>query len=205
MRYLLGLVACLALSVLAKADVVTLSNTSTRSGSNTNTISITFTAAAGSSVSGFKLFDTSGSGSGQITASFFLDNSAGNVTKTSQNFDGTGYFFDLTSGWSNASGNNNLNLNANTYILQVSGSTGNYDVTSNSSISTASGSGLTAPSYLSSAPFNSPIARFEIYSVPEPGTLLLGGIAAACGGTGVWWKRRKRQPQPETTEQPAAI
>jgi hypothetical protein len=42
-------------------------------------------------------------------------------------------------------------------------------------------------------------------AVPEPGTLLLGGIAAACGGTGVWWKRRKRQPQPETTEQPAAI
>jgi len=37
-------------------------------------------------------------------------------------------------------------------------------------------------------------------AVPEPGTLLLGGIAAACGGTGVWWKRRKRQPQAETTE-----
>jgi hypothetical protein len=36
-------------------------------------------------------------------------------------------------------------------------------------------------------------------SVPEPGTLLLGGIAAACGGGGVWWKRRKRpaaQPAP---------
>jgi hypothetical protein len=44
-----------------------------------------------------------------------------------------------------------------------------------------------------------------VSAVPEPGTLLLGGIAAACGGTGVWWKRRKRQPQAETTEQPAAI
>jgi hypothetical protein len=44
-----------------------------------------------------------------------------------------------------------------------------------------------------------------VASVPEPGTLLLGGIAAACSGTGVWWKRRKRQPQAETTEQPAAI
>jgi hypothetical protein len=32
---------------------------------------------------------------------------------------------------------------------------------------------------------------FQIVSVPEPGTLLLGGIAAACGGGGVWWKRRK--------------
>jgi hypothetical protein len=51
------------------------------------------------------------------------------------------------------------------------------------------------------------VGLFEINAsaVPEPGTLLLGGIAAACGGTGVWWKRRKRQPQAETTEQPAAI
>jgi hypothetical protein len=32
---------------------------------------------------------------------------------------------------------------------------------------------------------------FTTASVPEPGTLLLGGIAAACGGGGVWWKRRK--------------
>ena len=29
-------------------------------------------------------------------------------------------------------------------------------------------------------------------AVPEPGTLLLGGIAALTGGTGVWWKRRKK-------------
>jgi hypothetical protein len=29
-------------------------------------------------------------------------------------------------------------------------------------------------------------------SVPEPGTLLLGGIAAASGGAGVWWKRRRK-------------
>ena len=32
----------------------------------------------------------------------------------------------------------------------------------------------------------------NVTSVPEPGTLLLGGIAAACGGGGAWW-RRKRQ------------
>jgi hypothetical protein len=41
----------------------------------------------------------------------------------------------------------------------------------------------------------------EIVTVPEPGTLLLGGIAAACGGGGVWW-RRKRKPQVAETVEP---
>jgi len=41
-------------------------------------------------------------------------------------------------------------------------------------------------------------------AVPEPGTLLLGGIAACSGAAGAWWKRRKRKAtQPETTDQPA--
>ena len=44
----------------------------------------------------------------------------------------------------------------------------------------------------------------EVAAVPEPGTLLLAAIASACGGTGVWWKHRKRQPQAASTEQPTA-
>jgi hypothetical protein len=40
-------------------------------------------------------------------------------------------------------------------------------------------------------------------AVPEPGTLLLGGIAAACGGTGVWFKRRKKAPVDQPAEEPA--
>lgn len=40
----------------------------------------------------------------------------------------------------------------------------------------------------------------EIVTVPEPGTLLLGGIAAACGGGGVWW-RRKRKSGPLVEEE----
>jgi len=31
----------------------------------------------------------------------------------------------------------------------------------------------------------------QINTVPEPGTLILGGIAAFSGGAGFWWKRRK--------------
>jgi hypothetical protein len=44
----------------------------------------------------------------------------------------------------------------------------------------------------------------QIVAVPEPGTLLLGGIAAACGGTGVWWKRRKKAPADQPAEEPTA-
>jgi len=35
--------------------------------------------------------------------------------------------------------------------------------------------------------------RFPLSAVPEPGTMLLGGIAAAVGGAGGWWKRRKQR------------
>lgn len=41
----------------------------------------------------------------------------------------------------------------------------------------------------------------NVTAVPEPGTLLLGGIAAACGSGGVWWRRRRLQTkQPTATE-----
>ena len=42
--------------------------------------------------------------------------------------------------------------------------------------------------------------RFQLVSVPEPGTMLLASLAAACGGGGVWWRKRKtakNQAEPE--------
>jgi len=35
--------------------------------------------------------------------------------------------------------------------------------------------------------------QLSAVAVPEPGTMLLGGIAAAAGGAGAWWKRRKQR------------
>ena len=35
---------------------------------------------------------------------------------------------------------------------------------------------------------------YTLTAVPEPGTLLLGAIAAACGGGGLWWRRKQKQP-----------
>ena len=36
-------------------------------------------------------------------------------------------------------------------------------------------------------------AQYSLSAVPEPGTMLLGGIAAAAGGAVAWWKRRKQR------------
>jgi hypothetical protein len=40
--------------------------------------------------------------------------------------------------------------------------------------------------------YNGNFIRFELSTtaVPEPGTFLLGSIAAACGGA-AWWRRRR--------------
>jgi len=90
-------------------------------------------------------------------------------------------------------------MNISSFAVVGTG-TFNYDRTTTSTISTNSGYGLTGGSYIGSSPY----ARFEVYTVPEPGTLLLGGIAACSGAAGAWWKRRKRKAtQPETTDQPA--
>jgi hypothetical protein len=44
-------------------------------------------------------------------------------------------------------------------------------------------------------------AAFNVaIAVPEPGTLLLGGIAAMGGGAGVFWNRRKKAAQPVADE-----
>lgn len=66
------------------------------------------------------------------------------------------------------------------------------------------GTGTTSMNAISNGfPSSSFLISGTVYAtVPEPGTLLLGGIAAACGGGGVWWKRRRRpvekQPPAET-------
>ena len=54
----------------------------------------------------------------------------------------------------------------------------------------SAGSGFTYDS--GSTGSNAPSYGFQINAVPEPGTLLLGGIAALTGGGGVWWKRRRK-------------
>jgi LPXTG-motif cell wall-anchored protein len=64
-----------------------------------------------------------------------------------------------------------------------------------------SGSSSPNPAYLSFSLLNTQVA------VPEPGTFLLGGVAAASGGAGVWLKRRKKKAteQSEAPEETPAV
>ena len=43
----------------------------------------------------------------------------------------------------------------------------------------------------------------NVTAVPEPGTLLLGSIAAACGG-GAWWRRKRHQASKATAKKSVA-
>lgn len=46
------------------------------------------------------------------------------------------------------------------------------------------------------------ISSIQAVTVPEPGTMILGGIAALSGGAGVWWKRRRKSAAPPEEETP---
>ena len=220
MRYLLGLTAFLAFSSLAKADVV-ITSVNDSSGS-------AIVAAPGE---GFQYNFTTGdawAGSGSTgpywridSLTLFASNAntntgdwtvsilSGSTTLNSQNFTNATtdinklLIFNLTSMTSTL-------LNSNSaYSIKVIETANPFDVFEKLGAITTPTTGSTQFSSVSGAGVGTTAtaARFELAAsaVPEPGTLLLGGIAAACGGTGVWWKRRKRQPQPETTEQSAAI
>ena len=41
--------------------------------------------------------------------------------------------------------------------------------------------------------------NYQLSAVPEPGTMLLGGIAAACAVAGVWWKQRRAAAEAAAT------
>ncbi len=216
MRYLLGLTFCLFLTGLTKAEVVydNLNNGVTNLNENFGSFrqyAQRFTLTSSTSTLDYvilNLFQTSSSTGGNFSVKIYdtVLTKPGAVVSTlanSVNINSLGGTASST--WSMGGGINlGGTLNAGDYWVVVASSVldANFKWSigpGTTSVFSASTDGTTWANPSSAINLGGQI------SVPEPGTLLLGGIAAACGGTGVWWKRRKRQPQPETTEQPAAI
>lgn len=168
-----------------KADVV-LANTSAANGNTKANINIKYSTTSLSlaqDIKTLKLFGVTGQ---TITANFGYYNVP---TLPSQSLSGAEigtsgeYLFDLS----------NVQIGTyttNGYALEIRSlvSTGVGIQTATSGTST-----YAAPGY-SLTTYDGANIRFELSTtaVPEPGTLLLGGIAAACGGSGVCWMRRRK-------------
>jgi len=202
----LGLAACLAIAGLSKADVVVLDNSSLSANNNTAEFKITFTAAqnfaAGQALSGIRVFSNQTSGGGSpAQVQWQLKDNAGTTLKTdiiSASVSGSSgaYIYDFT--FANIT---NEALSSGSVYQLYSSIDSAAQLWQRSSSATISNT-----SFITSASYNSAANNyaFTLSAVPEPGTLLLGGIAACSGAAGAWWKRRKRKPtQPETTDQPA--
>jgi len=190
--YIFGMLALLGVSAFSRGDVV-FSNTNT-SGPATASSSFTLNfsvTTSGSSITAFKLFSTDQGASKSVT--FQLD--SGVASAISANFLTDGYQFDL----SGLAGASSITSGSNhTLALTSIGLT--YATTNASTITNNPVYGFYDTSYVGSP---SSFARFEVVGVPEPGTLILGGIAAITGGGGVWWKRRRKGAGNSAATEPA--
>ena len=92
------------------------------------------------------------------------------------------YDFDLSSlvGASSLSSANTLAIRA----ASADTFTSLYTTTTTTSTQNASGWALTG--------YDGNPLQFQISSVPEPGTLLLGAISSVIGGFGIWYRRRRK-------------
>lgn len=172
----------LAMSFQSKAEVL-LANTNTANGTTNINLNIRITASSLTllqDIKNLRLFGTSGQ---TISASFgWYLGSPQNISGVEVGATGA-YNFDLS-----------------TLVMPPSDSGNNYYMelrtitASGSGINTVANSASTfAKTGYTLTGYNGANIQFEMTTaVPEPGTLILGGIAAACGGTGVWWKRRRR-------------
>jgi len=190
--FIIGFVAILGFFGQANADVVTnLSNTTDNfAGLGNNTITIN----VGSST------NVGGSQWMTFTAKLFASGGTGAIT---------GFSFVLGGSTYSVSGINIANGTLGNATVDISGANlwavnGQSTVFALTSVqATVTGTGTTAQwattsqsAFTETSPYSFGSqtvtgAQFGV-SVPEPGTLILGGIAAVSGGCGIWWKRRRK-------------
>lgn len=193
---LLGLIPML-LATVVRADVLALSNLSTINGTTSAGglgLDIDFRVSSSTSFNGVSLFR---SGGGTVNVIAFsgptYSNQLGNVNGVVGSLIASNeYFFSFGAGSS-------LVFDPGTdYRIRVTLIDSGYETTANSVLTLPGDSPIALSptpitNQLASTPNGGGYARFQLYAVPEPGTLILGSFAAISGAGGVWWKRRKKR------------
>ena len=174
--------AALLVAGAVRAEVVIDGNSGGTTASTAGaSFQITFTNTTSNiALTTLQLFSAS---SGSDSISLSLVNGGTTVTTTASSTNGIFNFVD----W--------LAISSGTSTLTVSDLdvARYYQTNPGSNNITADGT-----TYGFSSPSSTPITtgqflNYQLSAVPEPGTMLLGGIAAAVGGAGAWWKRRKQR------------
>lgn len=201
-NYILGLFAVFGFFGLAKADVVAINGEGTGSAT-------TFGAQ-----NRYVVFSTSSSGLNLTSVNLWGNNSVtGDITfglysgsGTSGSLLGASSTYSQSTMFSSSTGTNLATLDLGSAIRNT---TLNSGVTYTLAM-VISGSGLSLQNvgtisgqntftYDSSATgANAPGFGFQINTVPEPGTMVLGVISALAGSCGLCWRRRHRRLKAET-------
>ena len=183
----LTLVALLVAGAV-RADVV-IENTAAPFLSNSSSagFTISFTNnGTSATLSTFKLFNSIDFSE---AATFTLTRVTGNTTYSETLTSTAGHLFTFGGSIASAA------LTNSDYTLAITGIDASYDYTA------ATHTLAVEPAFgaygFSGTPTSTGVSdqffRYQLSAVPEPGTMLLGGIAAAVGGAGAWWKRRKQR------------
>ncbi len=190
----IALIAFLVAGV-AQADVV-IQNVQPSVGSGESAAGgfiISFTnSGTSATLSSIQFFNSGGTNPGGDTATFALSN--GSTIWTDVNLvSSSSYLFTF----SNIAG---VDLTSGNYTLAITNLASGYDYT----LGTGTTLGAAGTAYGFSSPNATPVSanqflNYQLSAVPEPGTMLLGGIAAACGVAGVWWKQRRAAAEAAAT------
>ena len=88
-------------------------------------------------------------------------------------------------------------------VLQTAGLTGGNNILAAGYNGIPTGTGYENYNLALNGVRNTTQQMYGTITVPEPGTLLLGSIAAACGG-GAWWRRKRHQASKATAKESVA-
>ena len=187
-RNMAAVIAVLLFLGSSRADVYLANLNPTNGNVTTPATNIIFNASQSDfiKVTGLKLFGATGQ---TISAKFSWDFTTPTTLISSTESSSGEYLFDL-------SNLNYTNFYADEHPLvlreMIASGTGVQTTATDSATYVAPGFSYTRT--------DGDELRFQLVSVPEPGTMLLASLAAACGGGGVWWRKRKtakNQAEPE--------